>query len=276
MCCFLLFTLLFTLSATGQDGSQASEQQMQFVQADQSVADGVPMPASAPRIQQRPVSGSAAIRIRMKDWTRGAMLYYTTDGWTPTTSSTPYTGPFVVDRTATLRAAAFAPGYLRSKVKQVVVTVPGSRPIGAGDVSTVTTLKPGTAVTLQFTSLVDSSRLEVGDTLPLVTAEDILVDGKLLAPRLTPVSASVTQVDKRGFSGQPGTLSFAVHSLTLNDGKVLPLSGGETAEGVERTGASFLGALVPVAGAGSVLIRGGQAVIAQGQRCTVRVAGASQ
>ena len=46
----------------------------------------------------------------------GMTIYYTTNGSTPTTSSTQYTGPVLVLTTTTIRAIAVAPGWSPSAV----------------------------------------------------------------------------------------------------------------------------------------------------------------
>jgi hypothetical protein len=46
--------------------------------------------------------------------TPGATIYFTTDASPATTSSTVYTGPFLVNPGQTVRAIATAPGYVQS------------------------------------------------------------------------------------------------------------------------------------------------------------------
>ena len=69
---------------------------------------------TAPRIESD--SASCHHTATISDSTPGAILYYTTDGTTPTQNSAVYTGPILVPKGTTLRAIALAPGYPSSDV----------------------------------------------------------------------------------------------------------------------------------------------------------------
>jgi N-acetylneuraminic acid mutarotase len=73
-----------------------------------------------------PVAGNytSAQTVTISDATSGATIYYTTDGTTPTTSSTLYAGAIPVATTETIQAIAVAPNYAASAVASATYTIP--------------------------------------------------------------------------------------------------------------------------------------------------------
>jgi hypothetical protein len=93
-------------------------------------ATGTPM-VSTPTFSPAPGTYDYAQTITIGDWTAGESTYYTTDGTTPTTNSTLYTGPFNVSVTQTVEALAVASGFANSQVASATYTItpPASTPV---------------------------------------------------------------------------------------------------------------------------------------------------
>lgn len=64
--------------------------------------------------------------VTLSSGTPGAMIYYTTDGSTPTTSSTLYTGAISVSSTETIKAIAVTTGTHNSAVVSATYTINGA------------------------------------------------------------------------------------------------------------------------------------------------------
>ncbi len=265
-----------------QQASQQAAQQFndQVAQAAASTP-GEDIGAAKPRFSVKPGSYPSSITVRMKDRTRGTAIYYTTDGWTPTTLSIRYIGPITIASTTMLQAVAVGPNNGYSEITSALYTLPAPTPSNAtaataySNIPDVETLsrQHHTQVPLVFTTPVTTKNLEIGDKLPIVLAQDLIVGGVLIAPKATPVLATVTQVDHPGLGGAPGVLSFAVRSMTV-DGQTILLSGSETKEGQPRVKAVHtLFLAIPFVGVSGVLIHGEDAEIPQGATLTASVTG---
>jgi len=80
-------------------------------------------PAATPTFS--PVAGTytSPQSVALSSTTPGANIYYTTNGTTPTTSSTPYTSPISVSSSETIKAIATATGYATSPVGSAAYTI---------------------------------------------------------------------------------------------------------------------------------------------------------
>jgi hypothetical protein len=68
-------------------------------------------------------SYAAAQLVSLSDAVSGASIYYTTNGATPTSASTPYTAPITVSSSETIEAIAVATGYTTSNVASATYTI---------------------------------------------------------------------------------------------------------------------------------------------------------
>lgn len=66
---------------------------------------------------------TASRYVILRAATAGSTIYYTTDGSTPTTSSSKYTGPLTIAKTTTLKAIAAAANYAPSAVASFAYTI---------------------------------------------------------------------------------------------------------------------------------------------------------
>lgn len=261
-----------------QDAQMANQQAMQ--NSDSGVY-GMPM-AATPKLSVKPGTYSSAVTLRMKDKTRGAVMYYTTDGWTPTMQSSRYVGPIHITSTTNLQVIAIAPYFMRSQIATASYILPGTQTnqtVASGKTSSQPgtpaspenlVLPKGTEVPLVVTTDVTSQKLAIGDTIPLALAADVTVDGVVVAKKGTPATATVIQVDGAGFVGQPGTITFAVHSLDV-PGNVIPLDGTETKEGQNKYKTVRSVSFVPFVGITALFVHGKQAEIAPNMTLTAAV-----
>ncbi len=98
-------TLVATLALTASGATPAATASVTSTSFD------VLEPAATPMISPSGGTYTSPQSVTITDTTSGAVIYYTIDGTTPTTSSTKYTGNITVSSTETIKAIAAATGY---------------------------------------------------------------------------------------------------------------------------------------------------------------------
>jgi len=95
-----------------------------FQQSSASLTETIQLAAAAtPTFSPAGGAYAGSQSVTISDPTDGATIYYTTNGATPTTSSTVYTGPIVVAATETIQAIATASGFAPSAVASATFTI---------------------------------------------------------------------------------------------------------------------------------------------------------
>jgi N-acetylneuraminic acid mutarotase len=90
-------------------------------------------PAAAPTFSVPAGAYIATPIVTISDATPGAIIYYTTNGTTPTASSSVYSSAITVSSSETLEAMAIAPGYSASAVASAVYTIEPTVPSVPGE-----------------------------------------------------------------------------------------------------------------------------------------------
>jgi type II secretory pathway pseudopilin PulG len=267
-----------------QQSQQATQQAMD---ANQASATSLPVCcrlAAKPKFSVKPGTLDSPTKVKITDSTRGAIIYYTTDGWTPTEASPRYMGPITIDSSTTLQAVAIVPYFARSMVAKAeykfnspasaVAPSPVVAPVQGG-VSAVPlpeklVVVQGTPVRLAFAADVSSKTASVGDRIPLTLAEDLIVDGVVVAKKGMPASGTIIQADKTGAAGQPGDLTFLADSLDVN-GDSVRLRGTVYLEGQPKPPNAEV--LIPVVGPAFLFKHGEDAEIMRGAILTAFIYG---
>jgi hypothetical protein len=259
-------------AAEAEKASEHAQQQLQQMGNNQQDSGPSIALTCTPKFSVKAGKVALGTKISITCSTRGAVIYYNTNGWTPTTGSRRYTNPIPISATTNLQAFAVAPNMGHSYLAQANYTVKGAVPsIPPLTLSPDAIVHAGTRLHLVTNTTISSKAAKVGDKLNLSLDQDIKVGDTVLAPKGTQVDATFTAVDPPRAFGTPGNLVFTVNSLTVH-GKQIPLKGGETLQAQTRTTSIvLLSVFVPVVGLSSVAIHGHDAEIKPGMVLTASV-----
>jgi hypothetical protein len=259
-----------------QQAQLASQQAMQAtqqandaaMQASQAAAANTPAYGATmpPKFSVKSGAYNTPTTVKLTTRSRGATIYYTTDGWTPTPASPRYRGPITIDSTTTLQAIAVAPSCFPSAISSAQYIIAGTDdnasaltppafppfpiPYGARPVP----------VALEFGANVSSQTAQVGDKIPMTLVSDLVVDNTVVKQGAT-ATVTITGVDKTATAGRPGVITFEAETLDSAGGEI-PLLGGATRQGVGKGVNPAV--LVPYVGLFALLEKGGAATIAKG------------
>ena len=191
------------------------------------------LPAPTPIFSPQEGIYTSAQSVNISDATAGATIYYTTNGDTPTTSSTIYTGGAItVSSTETLQAIATASGYFTSAVAVATFTINLPAPaftIGGtavtvapgavtGNASTNTVTPSGgftgnvvltAAITASPTGAQDMPILSFGSTTPVSITSASAGTATLTVYTIAPTTAVLS------YPARPGTPWYAASGATL-------------------------------------------------------------
>jgi len=248
------------MRANQQASDQMTQQMMNNLDEATRNAQAAPVIGftAKPKISVKPGGHDSPITVKLSDSTRGAIMYYTTNGWTPTISSHRYIGPITIASTTNLQAIAIAPYHVRSLVASAVYTFPNS----AQQASAAPSQNPDCIpVHLAFAQDVSSKTAEIGDKVLLTLAEDLSVNGVVIAHQGDSATVTITQVEKTGAGGAPGELDFQIDPLHTSLG-LLNLRGAATLEG--QASLPNATALIPVVGPFTLFRHGKDADIKTG------------
>ncbi len=196
-----------------------------------STAYTINLPASTPSFSPSAGTYTSTQTVTITDATSGATIYYTTNGTTPTPSSSKYTAPISVAATETIQAIAVAAGHANSPVVSAVYTInlPAVKPSFAPPAGTytstqsvsITTTTAGATIyyTTNGTTPTTSSTKYTAP-IPVAATETIQAIAVAAGHANSPVSSAAYTINlpaaKPSFSPPAGTYTTA-QKVTITD-----------------------------------------------------------
>ena len=190
--------------------------------------------ASTPTFSPGAGTYATSQSVTISDSTPGATIYYTTNGTTPTTSSSVYSGPIAVSSTETIESIAAASGYSSSSVASATYT------INTTPATPTFSLAPGTYTSTQTVSISDgtpgatiyyttngttptTSSTEYTGAITVSSTETVEAVATVGDPTMSAVASATYVIEPPNISYPSG--GFQTSSFDLNGGAAIT-SGG--------------------------------------------------
>jgi hypothetical protein len=181
--------------------------------------------AQPPLFLPSPREVPAGTQVVLSSPSPTAVIYFTTDGWTPTENSAQYRDPIVITGNMRIQAFAQEPGKAPSRIVAASYTINGpAEPLPADASVSGSTVTKGTQIRLQTGNRVTSETANVGDQFYLLLDQNLVVNGNVVARRGMSVEAMVTSVQRAGQNGKSGVIVFRLTGINAH-GVTIPLSG---------------------------------------------------
>jgi len=205
---------------------------------------GLPQ-AATPTFSPAAGTYSAAQSVTLADTTAGAVIYYTTDGTTPTTASTQYAGAITVNSTETIEAIATASGYSTSAV--AIATYIINSPLAA----TPTFSPPGgtytSAQTVTISDATAGARIYYTTNGTNPTTSSTLYTGPIQVASTETIEAIATAPDY-------STSGVATATYTIASVPVAAVAPASLVFGSQATGTSSAAQTVTLSNTGSTAL----------------------
>ena len=184
--------------------------------------------AATPTFSPAAGTYTSAQTVTISDGTSGATIYYTTNGTTPTSSSTKYSSPITVSVNETLKAIATASGYTQSPVGSAAYAIEAATPAFSPAAGTYTsaqtvTISDGTSgATIYYTT--NGSTPTTGSTVyssAITVSINETVKAVAIASgyTLSPVGSAAYSIEATTPTFSPGAGTYtSIQTVTISDG----------------------------------------------------------